>query len=564
MAEELRLPESAHITSKGTAVNNEAYSAFSATDLEPLLREQDVRHIFVCGLATEYCVLETVKDAIRSGFRVTLLSDCVRPVDVEVGRQAIRQMLQLGADIFEPPRPQGINAASSVLLIDLYQLTMLQGYYDCAFEEEAVFEFFVRKLPQCRNFLIAMGLEQVLNFLEDLRFSEDELDWLRNCGRFRKDFVDYLADFRFTGDVLAMPEGTIFFPNEPILRVTAPMPLAQLVESRLINLLQFQTLIASKAVRCVLAASGKLLVDFGMRRAHGAEAALLAARASYVAGFDGSATVLAGMLFDIPIYGTMAHSFVQAHDDEVESFQHFAAANPNNVVLLLDTYDTEVAAEKTVELARQLTSQGILIKGVRLDSGDLAEHARRVRSILDRGGLSDVTIFASGNLDENKLQEFTASEAPIDGYGIGSRLDVSSDAPYLDCAYKLQEYAGQARRKRSEGKATWPGRKQVYRQYRGGIMTGDVVTLEGDAPSGDALLEPMMLRGSRLEPRLDAADLRQRVVSNLSTLPEALRSLDLAAAYPVEISRTLRRLAVDLDGPATNEPKPPYILKATS
>ena len=448
------------------------------------------------------------------------------------------------------PRPGhalAINAASSVLLTDLYQLTMLQGYYDCGYQEEAVFEFFVRKLPHGRNFLIAMGLEQILDFLEDMQFNDRELGWLRTCGRFRQDFVDYLAELRFTGDVHAMREGTIFFPHEPILRVTAPMPQAQLVESRLINLLQFQTLIASKAVRCVLAAPEKLLVDFGMRRAHGAEAALLAARASYLAGFDGSATVLAGMLFDVPVYGTMAHSFVQAHDNEVESFQHFAAANPDNVVLLLDTYDTEVAAEKTVALARQLTSQGIAIKGVRLDSGDLADHARRVRKILDRGGLTDVTIFASGNLDEYKLQDFTASGAPIDGYGIGSRLDVSSDAPYLDCAYKLQEYAGRPRRKRSEGKATWPGRKQVYRSYRDGIMAGDVVTLDGDVQAGVALIEPIMLRGRRLEPRLHATELRDRVTHNLSTLPAALKSLEQAPAYAVEISGVLRKLAAELD-----------------
>jgi nicotinate phosphoribosyltransferase len=392
-----------------------------------------------------------------------------------------------------------------------------------------------------------MGLEQVLDFLEALRFTDQELDWLRDCGHFNEDFVGYLAQLRFTGDVHAMPEGTVFFPNEPILRVTAPMSEAQLVESRVINLLQFQTLIASKAARSVLAAPGKLLVDFGMRRAHGAEAGLLAARASYIAGFDGSATVLAGMWFDVPVYGTMAHSFVQCHDDEGESFQHFAAANPDNVVLLLDTYDTEQAAEKVVRLAGQLSSQGIRVQGVRLDSGDLAEHARQVRKILDQGGLADVMIFASGNLDEYRLQEFTASAAPIDGYGIGSRLDVSSDAPYLDCVYKLQEYAGRPRRKRSEGKATWPGRKQVYRQYRDDTIAVDIVTLEGDRLAGQTLLEPMMLRGARIEPRLGAGDLRRRVASNLAALPETLRSLDPAPAYSVEISPKLRKLAADLD-----------------
>ena len=343
-------------------------------------------------------------------------------------------------------------------------------------EEEAVFEFFVRKLPQHRNFLVAAGLDQALDFLENLRFADEELNWLADEGRFRKDFVDNLAGLRFTGDVHAMPEGTVFFPHEPILRVTAPMPQAQLVESRLINLLQFQTMIASKAVRCVLVAQGKLLVDFGMRRAHGCEAGLLAARASYMAGFDGSATVLAGMLWGIPVFGTMAHSFIQAHEDEAGAFRHFATANPNNVVLLLDTYDTEAAAQKTVELATKLKPLGIQIKGVRLDSGDLADHARRVRHVLDQGGLSDVTIFASGNLDEYRLRELGSAGAPIDGYGIGSRLDVSADSPYLDCVYKLQEYARQPRRKRSEGKATWPGRKQVFRSYHDGLMAGDVVT----------------------------------------------------------------------------------------
>ncbi|MGZ8465883.1 MAG: nicotinate phosphoribosyltransferase, partial [Candidatus Binatia bacterium] len=322
------------------------------------------------------------------------------------------------------------NAPSSALLTDLYQLTMLQGYFDRRMEETAVFEFFVRKLPAQRNFLIAAGLEQALGFLENLSFTAEELNWLSNHGAFRPAFVNYLDQLRFTGDVHAMAEGTVFFANEPILRVTAPIMQAQLVESRLINLLHFQTLIASKAARSVLMAPAKLLVDFGLRRAHGAEAGLLAARASYLAGFAGSATVLAAPLYGIPIFGTMAHSFVQAHDDESAAFEHFARSLPDNVILLIDTYDTEAAAEKVVRLAPKLARDGIKIKGVRLDSGDLADHAFKVRRILDDGGLREATIFASGSVDEYVLARLRERDAPIDGYGIGTHMDTSADAPY--------------------------------------------------------------------------------------------------------------------------------------
>jgi nicotinate phosphoribosyltransferase len=329
-----------------------------------------------------------------------------------------------------------MNPCSSALLTDYYQLMMVQSYLEQGMEEIAVFELFVRKLPPCRNFMVAAGLEQVLDFLEDLSFSSEELAWL--AARFRPYLVDYLEQFRFTGDVHAMPEGTLFFPDEPILRITAPLPQAQLVESRVMNLLHFETMIASKAARCVLAAPDKLLVDFGMRRAHGAEAALLAARASYLAGFSGTATVMAGAMYGIPLFGTSAHSYIQAHADEATALEHFARAYPDNAILLIDTYDTEAAAAKVVSLAHKLSAEGIRIKGVRLDSGDLAEHARRVRCILDEGGLENTSIFASGNLDEYRLHALVSPlvspPAPIDGFGVGTAVDVSSDAPSLDCA----------------------------------------------------------------------------------------------------------------------------------
>lgn len=441
-----------------------------------------------------------------------------------------------------------MNPQTSVLLTDLYQLTMLQGYYEQGMEETAVFEFFVRKMPPERNFLMVAGLDQALTYIESLRFTSAELEWISQCGRFRDDFVDYLSGLRFTGDVHAIPEGRVVFPNEPLLRVTAPLPQAQLMESRLVNLLHFQTMIASKAARCVLAAPGKVLVDFGMRRAHGAEAALLAARASYLAGLTGTATVLAAPLFGIPIFGTMAHAFVQAHGNESDAFKHFAQAQPDNVVLLIDTYDTERAARKVVELAPCLAQEGITVKGVRLDSGDLASHARKVRQILDEGGCSGITIFASSSVDEYVLQDLAGTGAPIDGFGIGTHLDTSADHPYLDCAYKLQEYGGRARRKRSEGKATWPGRKQVYRYVDSdGYLSRDLLTLETDVRDGQPLLHPVMRAGRRIDPPETLTQSRARAAEDLARLPAGLRDLRQRQDYPVEVSDQLRALTAELD-----------------
>jgi nicotinate phosphoribosyltransferase len=441
-----------------------------------------------------------------------------------------------------------MSSETSLLLTDLYQLTMLQGYFQNGMHETAAFEFFVRKLRPGRGFLMAAGLEQVLDFLEQARFSAEELDWLRSSGRFSTEFIDWLADWRFEGDIDAMPEGMVFFPNEPVLRVVASLPQAQLIETRLINLLHFQTIIASKAARSVLMAPGKLLVDFGLRRAHGAEAGLLAARAAYLAGFSGTATVLAGVHFGIPLYGTMAHSYVQAHNSETEAFRSFARAQPDNVVLLIDTYDTEAAAHKVVALGRELAAEGIAIKGVRLDSGDLGELAQLVRRILDDGGLHATTIFASSDLDEYCLRELLAQDAPIDGFGIGTRLDTSADVPYLDCAYKLQEYAGKPRRKRSLGKATWPGRKQVWRHYdAAGHMVGDTISLEKDSQAGEPMLVPVMRDGRRLLPQPSLEEARRHAARNLSRLPETLAMLADDRPYPVAIATALQQLADTVD-----------------
>jgi nicotinate phosphoribosyltransferase len=441
-----------------------------------------------------------------------------------------------------------MNPLTTPLLTDLYQLNMIQAYLDHGDTRTAVFEFFARRLPPRRGFLIAAGLHQLLDFLENLRFSPEEIDWLARTHRFEQGLLDHLASFRFAGDVHAMPEGRVFFADEPIVRVTAPMPQAQLVETRLINIMHFQTLIAAKAARMVLAAPGKLLVDFGLRRAHGAEAGLMAARASYIAGFAGTATMLAEEEFGIPTFGTMAHSFIEACESERAAFESFARSRPKDLTLLIDTYDTEAAARKVVALAPQLAVRGITVRAVRLDSGDLIGLSRSVRRILDEGGLADVTIFASGGLDEDSMADIIRAGAPIDGFGVGTSLTTSSDVPALDCAYKLQEYAGLARRKRSAGKATWPGRKQVWRRYGSdGRMAGDIVSLESDPQAGEPLIELVMKEGQRVGATPTLADIRRRAADDLKRLPEPLRDLVPGATCPVEIGDPLVRLAAEVD-----------------
>lgn len=438
-----------------------------------------------------------------------------------------------------------MDVATSPLLTDLYQLNMIQAYLDHGDIDIAVFELFARKLPPRRGFLVAAGLEQALGFLEGLRFSAEELDWLAGSGRFSAPLLAHLAELRFTGDVHAMAEGTVFFADEPIVRVTAPLPQAQLVETRLINILHFQSLIAAKAARITLAAQGRQLIDFGLRRAHGAEAGLMAARASYIAGFTGTATMAAEKQFGIPIFGTMAHSFIQVHDDESTAFANFAESRPDNLTLLIDTYDTEAAAHKVVALAR---ARGIAVRAVRLDSGDMIALSKRVRRILDDGGLHDTAVFASGGLDEDAIAAMIAAGAPIQGFGVGTSLTTSSDLPALDCAYKLQEYAGEPRRKRSAGKATWPGRKQVWRRYRAdGRIAGDVLSVESDVHDGEPLIHPVMKDGRRLAPAPSLMESRERAMRDLARLPEPLRRLEPGATCPVEIADALVQLAGAVD-----------------
>ena len=433
------------------------------------------------------------------------------------------------------------------LSTDLYELTMAQAYLVAQLRDRAVFELFVRRLPPTRSFLVAAGLADAVAFLQELRFSEDAIAQIGRLGPWRPELVAWLREFRFSGDVDAMPEGTICFADEPILRVEAPIAEAQIVETQLLNCLHFQTVIASKAARVVLAARGKLLVDFGLRRAHGLEAGRGSARASYLAGFGGTSNVLAAAELGIPGFGSMAHSFVLAHADEAAAFDAFARATPTPT-LLIDTYDTEEGARKVVALARSLAAIGCRIHAVRLDSGDLGAHARNVRSILDAGGLSDVQILASGGLDEHAVDRLERAGAPIDGYGVGTKMNTSADAPYLDCAYKLEAYAGRARRKRSEGKATWPGRKQVYRRYADDdTFAGDTVALTDETHPGEPLLVPVVRQGRVVSPPPSVHEARTRCARQLAHLPGSLRTLDERAAYPVTISARLRALAAEID-----------------
>ena len=434
----------------------------------------------------------------------------------------------------------------SPLLTDLYQLTMLESYYERGMVAPATFELYARKLPPHCGYLVAAGLAQALEWLEHARFGPDELEWLEQSGLFKPAFLDRLADWRFTGEVHALPEGTAVFPDEPIIQVTAPLPEAQLVESRLMNLLQFQTLVATRAARVVDAAQGRRVVDFGMRRAHGAEAAMFAARASYLAGFDATATVLAGAEYGIPVTGTMAHSYILAFAEEMEAFKAFLEAHPDKAVLLIDTYDTEAGADKVVALAQQ----GLKASAVRLDSGDLADHAHRVRRILDQGGLQETLILASGDLDEYAVAAMVAAGVPIDGFGLGTRIDTAAEQPFLECAYKLMAYEELPRRKRSEGKGHWAGRKQFWRSHDvQGRVSGDRLGLadEQPAPDGQPMLERVMLDGRPLQAPEHLDTIRERTRNSIQALPALCRDLHDPTPVPVTPTRALKAAAREAD-----------------
>lgn len=428
---------------------------------------------------------------------------------------------------------------SPALFTDFYELTMLQAYFEERMQDTAVFSLFVRQLPERRNYLLACGLDDVLHFLETLRFDRAALDYLASLGRFSDAFLKHLETLRFTGDVHAVPEGTPLFAQEPILEVVAPVGVGQFIETFLINQIQLQTMLASKAARVVAAAAGRRVVDFGLRRIHGIDAGLKAARAFYIAGVDATSNVAAGQVYGLELAGTMAHSYIQAHETELEAFRAFVAVFPDTV-LLVDTYDTRAAVDKVVQLSRDL-GDAFRVSAIRLDSGDLVSLAVESRRVLDEGGLAQVGIFASGGLNEDEVARLVASGAPIDGFGVGTDMGVSRDAPALDIIYKLVEYAGQDRLKLSPGKAILPGRKQIYRAGSDGSATHDILTRHDDAAPGRPLLQQVMRGGERLPAgRASLQDARRHARTELDRLPAPLRALAPAAVpFRVEISDTL-------------------------
>ena len=426
------------------------------------------------------------------------------------------------------------------LFVDLYELTMMQAYLQEGMTGTAVFSLFCRGLPPSRNYLVACGLETVLEAIETIRFSEDDLAYLASLSKFTPGFLNWLRSFRFTGDIHAVAEGTPVFANEPLLEVVAPLPEAQFFETLIMNQVHVQTLLASKAARVVAAARGKQVIDFGARRMHGIDAANKAARAFYVAGVAATSNMAGACDFGVPAVGTMGHSYIQAHDSEADAFKAFARIFPNSA-LLIDTYDTIAAAKTIINLAKKGGDQ-FRVSAVRLDSGDLGALSLQVRQLLDQTGLQRVEIIASGGLDEYEIDKLVAADAPIDSFGVGTSMGVSADAPGLDIAYKLTEYDGIGRMKLSTAKATLPGRKQVFRREANGRYVGDVIARSGEALPGTPLLTRVMENGRRVSEKPTTLETIRTVASKaIAKLPPELHALAPASPpYPVEISASLK------------------------
>jgi len=424
------------------------------------------------------------------------------------------------------------------LLTDLYELTMAQVYFKEGMNKTAVFDFYTRPVEK-RSYLINAGLEQLLYYIENVHFTDDDIEYLRNTGLFEEDFLAYLKDFRFTGNIYAIDEGEIVFPNEPVVQVEAPLIEAQIVETFLINTLQLPILVATKAMRCYSVAKGTVLVDFGLRRSHGTDAGMKAARASFIGGFAGTSNVLAGKEYGIPIFGTMAHSFILAYGDEVKAFEAFAKKYPENAIFLVDTFNTVEGVKKAIKAAKDLGME--TFKGIRLDSGDLLELSKKARKILDEAGYKDAKIIASGGINEYRIKELLDSGAPIDGWGVGTELVVSADVPYLDCAYKLVEYNGKPVMKFSKGKMTLPFRKQVYRFYKNGKFDKDIIAkydekIEGGIP----LLKKYVENGKVVLPLPDINEIREKAIKNFEKLPDEYKEIEKTVHYIPQISDTIK------------------------
>ncbi|MFQ5541233.1 MAG: nicotinate phosphoribosyltransferase [Candidatus Binatia bacterium] len=441
------------------------------------------------------------------------------------------------------------------LLTDLYQLTMAQSYFHIKKFESATFSLFIRSYPPSRGYFVCAGLEDVLSYLADFAFEPQANDYLRSTGIFKDDFLKFLEGLRFTGEVWAIPEGRLFFRDEPILEITAPIIEAQLVETFIINQINLQSLVATKASRCVHAARGRSVVDFSLRRTHGIDAGMKVARASYIAGCMATSNVLAGRRYGIPIVGTMAHSFVTSFENEIDAYRSFVASFPENSTLLIDTYDTVAGAHKAVKIAREMAANGHRLRGVRIDSGDLLSLAREVRRIFDEAGLTDVKIIGSGGLDEYDLEALSQANAPYDSYGVGTRMGVSADAPWFDMAYKLVEHNGRPVLKLSTGKVSSPAKKQVFRFVDGqGRLKRDVIGLrEENLPGAEPLLKKAMEKGKIIGTNPAPKEIRESFLREFSFLEDRNKALQNSAEYQVELSPRLRNLQEAIEQQVTRE-----------
>ena len=445
-----------------------------------------------------------------------------------------------------------VNEKDFALLTDLYELTMCASYFDNKINDIATFDLFIRQLPENRSYFIAAGLEDVLDYLKKLKFTDEHIEFLKSKKIFKNDFLKYLKKFKFSGDAYALPEGTVFFPNEPILSVTAPIIEAQLIETFLLNTINLQTTIATKASRVVYAAKNKPVVDFSLRRTQGTDAGMKVARASYIAGCIGTSNVLAGMKYNIPIYGTMAHSFVMAFENEEKSFEAYSKTFQDTSTFLVDTYNTLKGVEKASFIAKELEKQGHKLKAIRLDSGDLVSLSKAARKILDKHGLKYVDIFGSGNLDEYKIEELPRKGALIDAFGVGTAMGISKDAPYCDVVYKLVELSNGGKllptMKLSKGKVTYPGIKQIYRIVdKNENYLKDVLSLRNEKINGQKLLIKVTEKGKVIYKMPSLEQIRKTTMDNLSKLPDKYKKLKNAPQYKVEISSELKKLTKKLN-----------------
>ncbi len=433
---------------------------------------------------------------------------------------------------------------SREIMTDLYELTMAASYFEQDMFAPATFSLMVREYPPKRSYLVCAGLDPLLDYLESFHFRPDDLDYLEQTSLFPDKFLQFLETLRFTGEVRAVPEGRIAFCDEPLVEITAPVMQAQLVETFVINSINLSTLVATKASRCHYAAGERRLVDFSLRRTHGMDAGLMVARSSFIGGFIGTSNVQAGKIYGLPIYGTMAHSYVESFDREIESFRAFAKSFPDNTVLLIDTYDTLAGARKAVTVAREMRQAGQTLRAVRLDSGDMVQLSQQVREIFDESGFPEVKIFASGGFDEFKIQKILTAGAIIDAFGVGTKMGVSADAPYLDMAYKMVMYNGRPVMKLSSGKVSLAGPKQVFRQRdEQGFFKGDLIgLLDEEVADSESLLETVMQDGKRLLPREPLPKIQERFREEFNLLPETYKDLEGNPNYPVEITPRLQAL----------------------